>query len=182
MTMNSSGQISLGGSTAGQSINLEILQSATASVSLNTSAVRALAAIPTGAISISSVYGKTYTRYGTVTASFTRSTGKVDMAITGGQPNTQFYVYLYYSGSGQPYPGYIAPDYPATNTIGTLDSSGNWTKQYSVSGDSYWYYGAWYNRFYFYQASTGQSFPSDPYNASGGPLGTLLADVSLYTG
>lgn len=182
MTMNASGPLSLGGSTTGQSINLEILQSATATVSLGDSAVRALATVPTGTIGIGSVAGKTYTRLGTVAASFNRGTGYVNMSITNGQPNTQFYVYLYYSGSGQPYPGYIAPNYPSTNVIGTLDSSGNWTKQYYVYGDSYWYYGAWYNNFYFYQATTGQTFPSDPYNASGGPLGVLLATVSLYTG
>lgn len=182
MTMNASGPISLGGSTLGQSINLEILQGATAAVSLGSSAVRALAQVPTGAISLASVYGKTYTRYGTAAASFTRSTGTVITSITNGQPGAQFYVYLYYSGSGQPYPGYIAPDYPATNVIGTLDSNGNWSKTYSVGGDPYWYYGAWNNSFYFYQAATGQSLPNDPFTAPGGPLGTRIGDISLYTG
>lgn len=47
MTMNSSGPISLGGSTAGQSINLENGLSATAQVSLNDTAVRSLAGVTT---------------------------------------------------------------------------------------------------------------------------------------
>lgn len=44
MTLNASGPISLGGATAGQSVNLEIGQAATAQVSFNTTAVRTLTA------------------------------------------------------------------------------------------------------------------------------------------
>lgn len=59
MTMNSSGPISLGGSTAGQSINLENGFSATAQVSLNDTAVRNLAGVPSGAITMpTNFYGK----------------------------------------------------------------------------------------------------------------------------
>lgn len=47
MTMNSSGPISLGGANVGQSINLEIGQPATSTVSLNDTIVRTLANIPT---------------------------------------------------------------------------------------------------------------------------------------
>lgn len=50
MTLNSSGPISLGGSTTGQSINLELGQSATAQVSLNDANVRSLAGVPSGVI------------------------------------------------------------------------------------------------------------------------------------
>lgn len=50
MALNGSGPISLGGATAGQSINLENGQSATAQVSLNDSAVRTLAGVPSGVI------------------------------------------------------------------------------------------------------------------------------------
>ena len=46
MTMNSSGPISLGGATTGQSINLEIGSPATSTVSLNDTLVRTLANIP----------------------------------------------------------------------------------------------------------------------------------------
>lgn len=50
MTLNSSGPISLGGSTTGQSIALELGQSATGQISLNDSSVRTLAGVPSGAI------------------------------------------------------------------------------------------------------------------------------------
>lgn len=50
MPLNGSGPISLGGSTSGQSINLELGQSATAQVSLNDTNVRSLAGVASGAI------------------------------------------------------------------------------------------------------------------------------------
>ena len=59
MTLNSSGPISLGGSTAGQSINLELGQAATATVSLNDANVRTLAGVASGAIVVpTDFYGK----------------------------------------------------------------------------------------------------------------------------
>lgn len=62
MTMVSSGPISLGGNatTGGlnQSINIELGQSATATISLNDSNVRTLLAVPSGAISLNNAYGK----------------------------------------------------------------------------------------------------------------------------
>ena len=50
MTLNASGPISLGGSTAGQSINLELGKAATAQVSMNDTNVRSLAGVPSGQI------------------------------------------------------------------------------------------------------------------------------------
>jgi hypothetical protein len=58
MPLNSSGPISIGGSTSGQSINLELGRSATATSSLNESALRSLAGVSSGAISLSNFYGK----------------------------------------------------------------------------------------------------------------------------
>jgi len=59
MPLNNSGPISLGGSTAGQSIALELGQSATAQISLNDAAVRTLASVPSGAIVMpTNFYGK----------------------------------------------------------------------------------------------------------------------------
>ena len=59
MAMNSSGPISLGGATAGQSINLENGAAATAQVSLNDTAVRNLAGVASGAITMpTNFYGK----------------------------------------------------------------------------------------------------------------------------
>lgn len=62
MTMVSSGQISLGGTgTSGglnQSVNVELGRSGTAQITMNESAVRTLAGVPSGQISLSNFYGK----------------------------------------------------------------------------------------------------------------------------
>jgi hypothetical protein len=62
MTMVSSGPISLAGNatTGGlnQSVNIELGRSATATINMNESAVRGLAGVPSGAISMSNFYGK----------------------------------------------------------------------------------------------------------------------------
>lgn len=59
MTLASSGEISLGGSTANRSINLELGQAATATISLNDANVRTLAGVASGAIVVpTDFYGK----------------------------------------------------------------------------------------------------------------------------
>jgi hypothetical protein len=58
MTLNSSGPLSIGGSTAGQSINLELCKSATAQTALNDADARALAEKPSGIIALNDFYGK----------------------------------------------------------------------------------------------------------------------------
>ena len=62
MAMVNSGPISLAGNatTSGlnQSVNIELNRAATASINMNESAVRTLAAVPSGAISMSNFYGK----------------------------------------------------------------------------------------------------------------------------
>lgn len=63
MALNSSGPLSLGGATAGQSINLELGQAATATASINAANFRALAGVPSGQISISNFYGKSSESY-----------------------------------------------------------------------------------------------------------------------
>lgn len=63
MALNSSGPISLGGSTVGQSINLELGQAATALASMNATNFRTLAGVPSGQISIGNFYGKSNTQY-----------------------------------------------------------------------------------------------------------------------
>jgi hypothetical protein len=63
MALVSSGEISIGGSTSGRSINLELGKAATATSSLNDADLRSLAGISTGAISLSSFYGKSSVSY-----------------------------------------------------------------------------------------------------------------------
>ena len=58
MTLATSGSISIGGTTANRSINLELGRSATATSSLGESALRALANDTSGAISMSTFRGK----------------------------------------------------------------------------------------------------------------------------
>lgn len=64
MALNSSGPISLGGTTAGQSIALENGGSGTSTISLNDAAVRSLAGVPSGAIIMpTNFYGKSNAIY-----------------------------------------------------------------------------------------------------------------------
>jgi hypothetical protein len=58
MALNNSGPLSFGGSTVGQSINLELGVSATATASINSTAFRTLAGVSSGQISVSNFYGK----------------------------------------------------------------------------------------------------------------------------
>ena len=58
MTLNYSGPISVGGSVSGQSINLELGRSATASSNLNEAVLRSLAQVLSGTISMYNFYGK----------------------------------------------------------------------------------------------------------------------------
>jgi len=58
MALNNSGPLSFGGSTVGQSINLELGVSATALASINSTAFRTLAGVASGQISVSNFYGK----------------------------------------------------------------------------------------------------------------------------
>lgn len=63
MPLNNSGPLSFGGSTVGQSINLELGVSATATASIDSSAFRTLAGVPSGQISVSNFYGKSNITY-----------------------------------------------------------------------------------------------------------------------
>jgi hypothetical protein len=58
MPLNSSGQLSLGGATAGESVNLELGKAATAFITMNDTDLRTLFGIGAGAISMSNGYGK----------------------------------------------------------------------------------------------------------------------------
>lgn len=58
MALNATGAISLGGSTTGQSIAIELSLSATAQISLNDTVVRTLAGVASGAISMNDLRGK----------------------------------------------------------------------------------------------------------------------------
>ena len=81
MTLNASGPISLAGTTAGQSIEIENGGNGTTTISLNDSAVRSLAGVPSGAITMpTNFYGKSNTVYPTYT--FTSSTANASLNIS----------------------------------------------------------------------------------------------------
>ena len=89
MALNSSGPISLGGNTAGQSIALELSLVTNAQISLNDTNVRALAAVPTGAITMpTNFYGKSATTPITATADQTARSYTATQTITSFNPLT----------------------------------------------------------------------------------------------
>lgn len=84
MTLASSGEMSIGGSTSTRSINLELGRAAGATSSLGETALRTLAGVSSGAISISNFYGKAnFTVSYTPTGFFDNSTGYDDLYDTG---------------------------------------------------------------------------------------------------
>lgn len=99
MTMNSSGVLSLAGGTAGQSAEYEISGTASNSIGMNDASVRMLAGVSSGAISLSNLYGKSYSSYTPMTAT---GTGGDNQALTtsgAGSCSVQCYV-TPYNGSG----------------------------------------------------------------------------------
>jgi hypothetical protein len=70
MALGSTGAISLGGPSTGQSIALELGLSATATISLNDTVVRTLGGVASGEISLNNFFGKSNTPAGTQKAIF----------------------------------------------------------------------------------------------------------------
>lgn len=84
MTMVSTGEISLGGNaTSGglnRSVNIELGRAATATINMNETAVRTLAGVPSGAISMSNFYGKSNRVTSNITISANTSNYILDTA------------------------------------------------------------------------------------------------------
>ena len=101
MGLNSSGTISMGGSTAGQSINLEMSYSATATISLNDTAIRGLGGKASGAISLSDFWGKanTMTFYYIVVSGGGGGGGMGDAGHAGGGGGAGGYITGTYTGA-----------------------------------------------------------------------------------
>ena len=144
MTLNSSGPISLGGSTTGQSINLELSQSATAQVSLNDTNVRSLAGVASGAIIIpTNFYGKS----AGATVNFNDATvtaAGVPSQSAGYRINTNGFVYQVVNGVDTSLGQWVTPSSAggnyevfATLVSGTLSSgtTGSWV---ATSGTPLW--------------------------------------------
>jgi hypothetical protein len=81
MVMNSSGPISLAGTTAGVSIQIENGGNGTTQISLNDAAVRSLAGVPSGAIVMpTNFYGKSNSV--TISYTFTSNTANASLAMS----------------------------------------------------------------------------------------------------
>ena len=95
MTLNSSGPISLGGTTAGQSVQLELGGTGTTQISLNCATVRTLAGVASGAITMpTNFYGKSNGPtvglfYGGYSSSLTNLVTRINAcgALVGSQTN-----------------------------------------------------------------------------------------------
>lgn len=95
MTLNASGPISLSGSTAGESIAVELGISPTAQISLNDDRVRALAGVATGAIIVpTDFYGKATVKYLFLGSSSGSATSKTYTNIPIGVPCSTRRVYI----------------------------------------------------------------------------------------
>jgi len=116
MTLQSSGAISL------SDVNVELGRSSTATICMNCSAVRTLFGVSSGAISMSSGYGKsyipvgssTYTAPGSYTFVVPQATTRLSgLAISGGSSGGRpsHYIYpcfaMYHGGNAGPYAGYV---------------------------------------------------------------------------
>ena len=104
MTLNSSGPISVGGSVAGQSINLELGRAATASSNLNEAVLRSLAQVLSGAISMYNFYGKSrggQIAFSNQTTNWTVPSGVTSIcAVCIGAGASGFLTGIYTSGGG----------------------------------------------------------------------------------
>jgi len=154
MPLNNSGPISLGGSTAGQSIALELGQSATAQISLNDAAVRTLASVPSGAIVMpTNFYGKSsgFTFNQTISSDTTNYNLK-SAAISAGWDQSQTLiatvtinggVYVYSTSTGS-YAFDTGSTFPAGSTLALTNNGvilgrggdGGQGTYYNISTDS----------------------------------------------
>lgn len=149
MALCASGEMALGGSTTGRSVNLELGRTATAGICMNETEVRTLAAVPSGAISMNCFYGKSKgpTTLGEVFEGG-YYTGVVDigsgvcyyMLVS---PNATGCACCQWkttrtttAGTGSTVDGYL-------NTYGAMQNAthpaGNWTATRSINGYSDWY-------------------------------------------
>ena len=132
MTLNTTGPISLGGSTTGQSINLELSQSATAQVSMDDANVRSLAGVASGAITMpTDFYGKSAgTPVITLTSrNVTSFSGGILSANAGWRASNDSYVYTGV-GSG-------APTYTQREQWDSIPATvGNYEIYVSYTGDT----------------------------------------------
>jgi len=132
MTLNSCGPISLAGTTAGQSIEIENGGNGTTQISLNCTAVRTLAGVPSGAIIMpTNFYGKSnaYTFNATISSNTTNYCVRAAAVCAGWPTGTALKatvtinsgVYVYGSCTGN-YGFKITGCFPAGSTISVINN------------------------------------------------------------
>lgn len=149
MALCASGEMALGGSTTGRSVNLELGRSATAGICMNETEVRTLAAVPSGAISMNCFYGKSSgpTTLGEVFEGG-YYTGVVD--IGGGvcyyilvSPNATGCACCQWKTTRTTTASTCSTTNGYLNTYGAMQNAthpaGNWTATRSINGYSDWY-------------------------------------------
>jgi hypothetical protein len=149
MAICASGEIALGGSTTGRSVNLELGRSATAAICMNETDVRTLAGVPSGAISMNCFYGKSSapSTFGEVFEGG-YYTGVVD--IGGGvcyymllSPNATGCARCQWKTTRTSTAGTCSTVDGYLNTYGAMQNAthpaGNWTATRSINGYSDWY-------------------------------------------
>jgi hypothetical protein len=106
MTLNASGPISLGGATTGQSINLELSQISTATISLNDTNVRTLAGVSSGAITMpTNFWGKSAGSYWLMQIHNPVATTQSYNNVADGYVFANDATNYYFSSGGSPAPG-----------------------------------------------------------------------------
>jgi hypothetical protein len=121
MTLASSGQMSIGGTTANRSINVELGLSPTANSNLNQTNFRSLAGVASGTISMSNFWGKS-----AITISLASLTGVYGTAY----PGQTAYAELIFNSNGTIQYG---------TSDGGMGGAGSWaTPNTAGIGSSYW--------------------------------------------
>jgi hypothetical protein len=142
MPLNSTGPISLGGGTTGQSVNLELGKSSTDTISMNDSNVRTLAGVPTGPIAFNDFYGKSNAASPSPTPSRTPTPTPTPSRSPTPTPTPTMTVTPTPSSSSIPVnytaTQYTCDDCPALSTpLGSVVIKFFGTPQYAVYGDGF---------------------------------------------
>jgi hypothetical protein len=138
VTLNASGPISLGGSTSGQSVNLELGQSATAQISFNDANVRTLTATTAGTALVmpTNFYGKSNSETQTVTVGTLSVKGITQWGFGTGFGSISDGTFGFISNATINYLGWINTGSQLTFQIAGLYSNSGWTKV-TISGTDF---------------------------------------------
>jgi hypothetical protein len=116
MTLQSSGAISLA------NVNVELGRSSTTNISLNESAVRTLAGVASGTISLSNLYGKSAITFTPASGGTVSNTGIISSSVTVSSSAAVTFTFTTSSSSG----GTVSSSIASTSITIYLDSNTYW--------------------------------------------------------